>query len=936
MADFQFSYTYGELDFGFAEALNDYNVDTVDLPPLFADTPPALPRNPPPRRVAPPLPRNPPPPFPRLPSMPRPSRVARQTINFNVDNIVGDSVAQVYDRIKELKGQKVRIQTMGMNFDLELENTNHKLFNQLNSVFQISSDESAFTTYSNRTGEDIIPVSIIVLSNVSGSRTNQRFSEGINHCIFTSIMNWARKRSDDSKGKAQKKKWITCINHIGKYITKYKEGLPEKDIQEVCNKLQIDIDITLPLLDSNFIQCKSKKKALKKFSYINTRLNHVENYITRNDEVEEIKTEEEMNEIFDDIEGYKIWTRNADSYTSISTEQKKYMLKNDFIETVNEFENISGLSNVKIDDIQDVKLSKFVRQGVHYNNMINFIDENIFIDDNIQNIDMEKAYIQFKLCKGYVGFLGKITDFRKTNKIVGTGLYRITNIKFDGCSEKVRNHIERLGCYENMNVYPSPELQFLKKIGMTYDIIEGCWGVRIHFDIPKGMIKKDSKGVSYYGRYFGMCNRYAPVSKFWMKGTKKFFENLKSYSGVNKVVYDDYNAEGCIEYLKPRSKHLSHITAFITSYQRISVYEQLFELEPEEVLRIHTDGIYHTNENVNIKNVFRIQDKKMKNLKGCDRYISGIEDGLTELATGEYRTDYDKGLEDDFLVEYHKGAGGCGKTHRNLTDKGFIKTLYVAPSWKLASEKKEKYGVHVSVFARLLSDDPYQINNFMRYYNVIVIDECSMLTKNCIEKIINNYGMCKIIFCGDIGYQLPAITGDKLTEEYMKDLFFTKTYNNNYRIQDEKLLVLCNKVRKMIKDEEHYAIIIREIKRNLDDGHYINDVKDLYNIEDMILTPINARKDKYTKEFKGTFDKEKYYITNNNNYNYHTGDIVISEDAPKCGEVRHAFTVHCIQGITAEKKLFIDLYKIRSVEMIYTAISRARRMSQLYFIKASK
>lgn len=64
MEDFQFTYTYGELDFGFAEALNDYNVDTVNLPPLFADTPPALPRNPPPRRVPPPLPRSRPPPAP--------------------------------------------------------------------------------------------------------------------------------------------------------------------------------------------------------------------------------------------------------------------------------------------------------------------------------------------------------------------------------------------------------------------------------------------------------------------------------------------------------------------------------------------------------------------------------------------------------------------------------------------------------------------------------------------------------------------------------------------------------------------------------------------------------------------------------------------------------------------------------------------------------
>ena len=63
------------------------------------------------------------------------------------------------------------------------------------------------------------------------------------------------------------------------------------------------------------------------------------------------------------------------------------------------------------------------------------------------------------------------------------------------------------------------------------------------------------------------------------------------------------------------------------------------------------------------------------------------------------------------------------------------------------------------------------------------------------------------------------------------------------------------------------------------------------------------------------------------------GDIVIGSK-PKNGELRHGFTIHQIQGETIYKpnKIFIDLRNMFAKEMIYTAVSRAEYINQIYLI----
>ena len=94
-------------------------------------------------------------------------------------------------------------------------------------------------------------------------------------------------------------------------------------------------------------------------------------------------------------------------------------------------------------------------------------------------------------------------------------------------------------------------------------------------------------------------------------------------------------------------------------------------------------------------------------------------------------------------------------------------------------------------------------------------------------------------------------------------------------------------------------------------------------VEDMILTMTHVPKDKYTEMYQHL---EKYYVINTDR-NYCKGQIVIGTQ-PANSVLQHAFTVHSIQGETAEHNLFIEIDRMYHEKALYTAISRARRWEQ--------
>ena len=760
----------------------------------------------------------------------------------------------------------------------------------------------------------------------------QSFRDGISHCLFTPIRNWAQNKYDNSTDRKTKSRYNVILKHLSEFEVKYSSGVPEDAINEICNTLQIDIHIDLPFGINKFIVGESIKKRLKVFKFMNTRLNHIElNEIVNVDEKEEVSFEKlwDIKRELDNKGDFYTYKKNNKKISNISTLNKEYTTLNEYGKIVNEWyieqEKLGcDFNSYKIDDMDDKILSEFIKEGTNYNSTIDFIPTNGIKKKGIFHIDMKKAYANFKTCQFYKGFLGKITDFRRTDKIEGVGMYKITNLKFP--DNEFSNYNKILKIYIDNNVYCSVELEFLQSQGVYFEIVSGCWGITpVNFEFNDNMLDgKDDEGVSYYAKWAGQCDSHYLNKTFWMKASESFFNVVRDNCGDETVKWFNSN-EGCIEFPKQHNFHLGHITAFITAYQRLNVLEQLLEIDIKNVVRVCVDGIYHKQNNVKLCNVFRPKtDLKF----GNDASLSYVSESIVkELEINGYDE------RKHFNKELHLGEGGSGKTHYNLIDKGLIRIMYLAPSWKLARNKKNELGVNCSVWARALTDDPERIKLIRNYANVLLVDEVSMLTENQKVQLFNTYNDMKIIMCGDLGYQLPSIDGVECSTEGFDNIVYHKT---DYRCKCNKLKYIKKQLRKMINDglnkfEINNWVIkaFREMNRVIK----LDDLKSLYNIDDMILSGTNEIKNYYTEMFQGKFDKEKYYVKDNNKL-YCNGDIVITNEKPdKCScEIRHCFTTHSIQGETAQFKLFIDSNKMFDSRMFYTAISRAKSLDQIYII----
>ena len=845
-----------------------------------------------------------------------------------------------------------------------------KWWNKHSNFFMINSDEEIFGQINRIFDFDKKYQSqllILTLDKVKKENYDQWFLDGITHCFFQPIKDWANNCEDDSKSKTAKKRYKSIINKVNKYIEKYPKGIPEEDLVLVCNDLQISVEIDLPstMLDKGikFIDVESQKKPLKKFRFVNTRLNHIElNEISSKDEYIEVN-KKEIRKIFRESHEkgeFILWKENKDHVTQINTLTNIYKLSDEgsYNEIVKNFEEEYNFSNYKIEKNANIDLTNFLDDGLNTNQSITFLpkfkyicaadyltDSETFEElkedltnpssydleqpsyhekkelvnwfDNLgdlNHIDIRKAYTQGHNCTKYQGFLGKITDFRKCNKIIGLGIYKIKNINFNGCES-----IQKMKCLHENHNYPSPELEFYQGLGITFDIVMGCWGSRFDFEFTPEMYQKEG-GVSHYCRWYGCLMRQNDTERYNFDCKNIEYAKLNAFNSDTTIRYNYHESAGIIEYPRKYVYHSNHIASFIASYARITLLEQVLKFKDfNQIVSVVVDGIYYKGE-VEVGELFSDKEKKslFHNLSN-NEYVVDYGFGDVEYESiGEYR--------DDNKIEVHLGAGGCGKTHAQLVDKGFVNPLFVAPSWKLARNKKSEYCIDSSVFFYLLDSDPDKWRPLMRKYSVFVVDEISMLSNEDKEKILKRFPENKIVFCGDLGYQLPPIEGSPFEIGNLPVFHHDTNYRCKCKVLEEKLLLL----RKMISKNPDLrinceSIITKILKLDIIDADTID-----YKVDDMIITNTNKTKDKYTDKYKHL---EKYMVLENTR-DFSNGEIIIGKKPEKVrAELRHGYTIYSAQGETAKHNLFIDVDKMTSLKLLYTAMSRSRTMDQIVFIK---
>lgn len=763
----------------------------------------------------------------------------------------------------------------------------------------------------------------------------QYFREGEVHCFFNPIRKLFKNKIENVKSNRSKTIYNSLIIECNKLEKKYNTGMPSNKIQEIVDILKINVLIVLPFNNKlHEVSCNGKANGTIKF--INWKIHHVD--IQDNNDPKLI-SKEELNEIinkFNETNTPFVAKGHRDKVYQVSSATESYAIDTKFIEAYNNFQKENDLYKCYYDANKLKKLYEYIDNSIASPGTIDFVENLKELDTKIiTHIDQEKSYASVRKCKYYNGFPCKFSDFRKTNKYQGIGIYSITNFDLTNATLEIKEIFKALNLFQRdpeRNGIPtyivcSPWLFFFDDRNIKYTIIEGAWGSSIDIEYPDYMYEKENN-VSNYAKVSGIQESKTNNTKktYLHNFHEDIINELRTYNRIRyKREFISGKEEKLPFYEEEKEKYFvfNQLPAFNKCYCEINTLMQLEKMDLSKLVRVCVDDIYTFEKDFEIVRPFRIKDDYHFGNSCGKVYINFYKEYNYIPFTNAKQEDY-------YKTTLALGAGGTGKSHYYLTDTGLINILFITPTHKLGRSKRKEYNCDTMCIQKLCTDkSPEFINYIKRYFNVLLIDEASMLTKETALYIMDTFKDLKIIFMGDIGFQLPPYNGTPIPTDIFDNIV---EFKKNYRIKCPKLAFILNKIREMIIENKTLNEINKYVKKYLrKNGCYIKNGYKHATINDLILCSTNKEADFITEYFKGKFAPLEKYYTKSTNKQFSNGDIIISDTPPKVEyEIRHAFTVHSTQGETIKKnKLFISENKLFSKEMLYTALSRVEYLDQI-------
>jgi hypothetical protein len=279
-------------------------------------------------------------------------------------------------------------------------------------------------------------------------------------------------------------------------------------------------------------------------------------------------------------------------------------------------------------------------------------------------------------------------------------------------------------------------------------------------------------------------------------------------------------------------------------------------------------------------------------------------------------------VRDSFLA----GQGGSGKTYSVLTDPGFISPAIVVPCHTLGQDVKAKYGVPYITIHKMIGKKfgnmnvtPYRMERTLP--GVVAVDEITQYEAADVDKLRKLNPECLFIGIGDIdreGRAYQCRNGDGNTWSTV----WTPTNVDYFEFTEDR----------RSKDDELKALKLQiRAQMNAVRG---DDASMLMNLWASKTLP------KHELEFKagdvciaGTHRTNKKLLDLGIVSGYYKAGGNIAYEPTPGYEMRGSFTIHSFQGKTIEEgDIYIFINDLFEESMLYTAVSRARNMSQIKFI----
>jgi len=816
---------------------------------------------------------------------------------------------------------------------------------------------------------------------VDAKKINQVFRENTtNTCFFDVIEKFLNTKIEEVKSN---KNYITKLNQLNQFKNQYMEGMPENHIHKVCNKLNINIEI-YDILGRRIRTFRSENKPLTTIKYFNTRINHLDDFLDYDNDVELIDTYEEMLEIIKNEKHHFYYTGTIHKPNAIYTTHGTFKFNNQQNKAINDFNNEIGIRNFSIDAVDEVDKFEYLRCGVNYNSHCSFKKlrnmskrerKDLKHNKEFCEPDMKKAYSQFRKCSEYMGFCNYMTpclklknwNVKKCKKYLGYYTCKVLSIDDDN----VKKIMSELGINEDEKyVFSSPMISFLSKNGFEFEITEGSYSFKKYHipELPKEFYDKYTidkqlltpemeaegvKGSSTYCIWAGKLNACNLTTNYKFYGSLEQAEVLANeYDDVyvnkyynteyetNKIVDNELEADGNIEtrikFNNKKVPWLGHIGGYITDYTRISVLEQMLKYNHSQIYGYKLDGFI-------VKGDFEDNELwRKKEVKASFDFSFSLFDAVYE----DFKSECNPVLF-NHRVCMLSGAGGTGKSHcilDNMKD-----TLFTSLMWRLNVDKMNEYDVKGISWAQMVGKgcEPYLTKNPTPAR--IFIDEITMIDKFEIYELINKLPYTQFFLGGDV---------DKYGDYFQcsfKDVSVLNPneincavieFEKNYRCKDDVLLHRLNSLRKFMKECKFNKNKITEYVRNEFQDRHIDFKKEDYNYKtDWVLVSVIEGEKSQVKYYTDLLQGKKYrcvrhssgelYKKLNGGVAYLNGEIMIDLEKESCKFVRQdAFTIHSFQGITIKKgqKVFIDLDRLFCPRQLYTALSRVEYLDQIYIM----
>jgi hypothetical protein len=586
-------------------------------------------------------------------------------------------------------------------------------------------------------------------------------------------------------------------------------------------------------------------------------------------------------------------------------------------ELFKEFSNSLGINNYSIDAVKYDDLNSFLKESRLINSAPTPLCDNPNDIDDVNHIDIEKAYTQHKHSKYYKGFLGHIQQWRKLPFDTNTKEFLTNHLgvfQFIVLSNK-DSLLTKLGITVGKTyTLPSPEIMyFIEECGLSVRLIAGAWGSSFDIEYTPEMLTNRR-----YCIWAGKLGMDKNIDVYTFKGNREWASHLKSVLGDENVMYFKEEELVIVKIAKKSYYTTHHILAFITSYTRLNMFEIMRKIDGE-LVKVILDGIYFRGELPDVDIPHKQNKDKIRHIGFRDAWYFP-----SEVNTKGWSA-YNKDLDGSCVLA---GAGGTGKSYSVLTDKGIMNPLYVVPSHLLGRKCREQYGCNYTTINKLIGMECRPYKEMHREPGVVFIDELTMIQKDWIEKAIEMHPNTMFYIAGDIDnkqwYQCRNGHPGEFSQIWIPGKEWRYVYyTNDMRSKDNQLKEFKSDIRRVMKEiftdgNQMDAIRMNQyVKKNYKTVPF-EEAAAMFQPGDYWIAGTHKTNDKLLQKniVSGYINKNKEIVQEN-----------------EAGAIkRGAFTTHSFQGLTIDtERVFISL-DFFEYAMLYTSISRVRNFNQIVLV----